>query len=75
MPNDDYILPAKVKNYDEFKEKIIAKIGGEVNKEILVNKNIFCHPSKDVSKKILDTLRILEDDKDIKSNYEKFTKQ
>ena len=51
VPNDDYILPAKVKNYDEFKEKIIAKIGGEVNKEILVNKNNFCHPSKDVSKK------------------------
>ena len=74
MPNDDYILPAKVKNYDEFKEKIIAKIGGEVNKEILVNKNNFCHQAK-MFQKILDTLRILEDDKDIKSNYEKFTKQ
>lgn len=71
IPNDEYILSAKVKNYDEFKEKIISKIDGNIDKNIFVNKNNFCHPSKDVSKKILNTLRVLENNYDISSNYEK----
>ena len=71
VPNDDYILPAKVKDYEEFKNKILSKIKGEIDNKILVNKEKFCYPSNEVSKKILNTLRVLEEDIEIKSSYEK----
>ena len=71
IPNDDYILPAKVKNYSEFKKRIMARIEGKANKKILINKKKFCHSSKNVSKKILDTLRLLKEDNHIKSYYAK----
>lgn len=69
IPNDEYILPAKVKSYLEFKEKITSKLKGEVDKKILVNKEKFCYPSNNVSKKILSILRMFENDHKIKSNY------
>ena len=69
IPNDEYILPAKVKSYVEFKNKIISKLKGEVNEKILVNKEKFCFPSENVSIKILKTLRTFENDHIIKSNY------
>ena len=69
IPNDKYILPAKVKEYIEFKNKIVSKLRGEVNEKILVNKKKFCYPSENVSIKILKTLRTLENDHRIKSNY------
>ncbi len=60
IPNDVFILPAKVKNYNEFKEKIISKIMGKSDDKILLNKQKFCQPSEKVSKKIIDHLRNLE---------------
>ena len=69
IPNDEFILPAKVKSYEEFKDKIYSKIMGNVDKKILINKQNFCHPSNNVSRKILNNLRELENDSEIKSTY------
>ncbi len=69
VPNDEYILPAKIKNYEEFKHKIVSQIKGEIDNKILVNKKKFCYPSENVSKKILESLRIHEQDSEIKQRY------
>ena len=69
IPNEDFILPAKVKSYEEFKNRIKSKIIGNKDQRILVNKKSFCHPSDKVSKKILENLRKLENDPEIKSMY------
>ncbi|MBD1139319.1 hypothetical protein IDH27_03220 [Pelagibacterales bacterium SAG-MED46] len=62
IPNDEFILPTKVKNYEEFKEKIVNKILGKNDDKILINKEKFCFPSQNVSKSIIDHLRNLEND-------------
>ncbi len=42
---------------------------GNIDKKILINKQNFCHPSNNVSRKILNNLRELENDSEIKSMY------
>ena len=52
LPNEEYLNTAKVKDYDEFKSKILKLINNETNHEIIKNKKSFCFKSNNVSESI-----------------------
>ena len=53
-------MSAKVKEYNEFRDKMLKLINGEKNMEIIKNKKNFCLNSNDVSEKILKHLKEFE---------------
>lgn len=60
LPNENYLVSAKVKEYNEFRDKMLKLINGEKNMEIIKNKKNFCLNSNDVSEKILKHLKEFE---------------
>ena len=60
LPNEEYLTLAKVKEYNEFRDKVLKLIKGEKNHEIIKNKKNFCFNSNDVSEKILKNFRNFE---------------
>ena len=60
LPNEDNLKKAKVTDYSNFRDKMIKCINGEVNYEILQDKEKFCMNSKNVSENILKYLRVNE---------------